>query len=176
MTSSAHRDALFRSWLEEHEGIVVKVVRSFARNPADGADLRQEILLQLWTSVRTYSGEAKASTWIYRVSLNTAITWRRGATRREQRIEREADVADIAAPAASPAEHAGDRELLEKLYAAIRVLPDFDRALVLLALDELAYREIADITGLSENQVGVGLTRARKRLAQLMKGVAHELE
>ena len=66
--------------------------------------------------------------------------------------------------------------MLEKLYAAIQSLPDFDRALVLLSLDGLAYREIADITGLNENQVGVALTRARQRLARLMKGVTDELE
>ena len=66
--------------------------------------------------------------------------------------------------------------MLEKLYAAIHALPEFDRALVLLSLDDLAYREIAEITGLNENQVGVALTRARQRLAQLLKGVTDELE
>jgi RNA polymerase sigma-70 factor (ECF subfamily) len=80
------------------------------------------------------------------------------------------------AEAASPAERAGERELLEKLYAAIHALPEFDRALVLLSLDGLPYREMAEITGLNENQVGVALTRARKRLTQLMKGVTDELE
>ncbi len=55
-------------------------------------------------------------------------------------------------------------------------MPDFERALVLLSLDELTYREIAEITGLTENHVGVALTRARKRLATLMKGVTDELE
>ena len=55
-------------------------------------------------------------------------------------------------------------------------MPDFDRALVLLMLDGLAYREIAEVTGLTENHVGVALTRARKRLAALLKGVTDELE
>jgi len=176
MSPSADLAARFASWLEEHRGIVVKVARSFAPVPADMADLQQEMLLQLWTSLPSYAGQAKASTWIYRVCLNTALTWRRGMQRRENRLEREADVAAIAAAAGSPAEHAGDTETLEKLYAAIHALPMFDRALVLLALDGLAYREIAEITGLTENHVGVSLTRARKRLAELMKGVTHELE
>lgn len=76
----------------------------------------------------------------------------------------------------SPAESAGQRELVEKLYRAIQTLPDFDRALVLLALDGLAYREIAEVTGLTESHVGVALLRARKRLAEQMKGAIDELE
>jgi RNA polymerase sigma-70 factor (ECF subfamily) len=133
-------------------------------------------MLQIWISTKSFAGQAKPSTWIYRVCLNTALTWRRGAVRRAQRIDPVADLAQVATPAASPAENAADRELLDNLYAAIHALPAADRALVLLLLDGLAYREIAEIMGLTENQVGVALTRARKRLAAQLKGVADELE
>jgi RNA polymerase sigma-70 factor (ECF subfamily) len=176
MRPSADHAALFQAWLAEHRGIVVRVTRSFARSAADSADLQQELLLQLWLSLPSFAGQAKPSTWIYRVCLNTALTWRRGTARREAHIEPGADPATLAAGMASPAEHAGDREILEKLYAAIHALPMFDRALVLLALDGLAYREMAEITGLTENHVGVSLTRARQRLAVLMKGITDELE
>ncbi len=176
MSPPADHAALFKAWLAEHRGIIVRVARSFAPAPADAADLQQEMFLQLWTSLSSYAGQAKPSTWIYRVCLNTALTWRRGSARRENRLERGTDVAALAAHAGSPAEHAGDGEILEELYAAIHALPMFDRALVLLALDGLAYREIAEITGLTENHVGVALTRARKRLAVLLKGVTDELE
>ena len=176
MKPSADHAPRFQSWLEEHRGIIVKVTRSFVPVPADAADLQQELLLQLWISLSSYAGQAKPSTWIYRVCLNTALTWRRGTARRERRIEPGVDLSVLAATAASPAEHAGERETLEKLYAAIHALPMFDRALMLLALDGLAYREIAEITGLTENRVGVALTRARERLAEQMKGVTDELE
>ena len=176
MNPPPHRESLFQAWLEEHRGIVVKVTRSFAPAAADAADLQQEMLLQLWLSLKAYAGQAKPSTWIYRVCLNTALTWRRGTMRRERRIEPGADLARLPTGTASPADRAGDEELLDKLYTAIHALPMFDRALMLLALDGLAYREIAEITGLNENQVGVALTRARKRLAQLLKGVTDELE
>ncbi|MBI5380709.1 MAG: sigma-70 family RNA polymerase sigma factor [Opitutae bacterium] len=176
MTSPAPTAERFQLWLAEHRGIVIKVARSFAPTPGDAADLQQEILLQLWLSLENYAGQAKLSTWIYRVSLNTALTWRRGVARRERRIAPTADFSQVAAEAASPAERADQRELLEKLYAAIHALPASDRALVLLSLDGLAYREIADITGLTENHVGVALTRARRRLAGLLKGVTDELE
>lgn len=176
MSPSGDPALLFQSWLEEHRGIVVKVTRSFTRTPADAADLQQELLLQLWISLSSFAGQAKPSTWVYRVCLNTALTWRRGTARREQRLESTADFAHVAGETATPAEHAGERELLEKLYAGIHALPASDRALMLLSLDGLAYREITEITGLNENQVGVALTRARQRLAQLMKGVTDELE
>jgi RNA polymerase sigma-70 factor (ECF subfamily) len=176
MSLSPAHESLFKVWLEEHRGIVVKVTRAFAPKAIDAADLEQELLLQLWPSVSSYAGQAKPSTWIYRVCLNTALTWRRGATRREQRLEPDADVGQFAAHAPSPADHASERELLEQLYVAIRAMPEFDRALILLSLDGLAYREIAEVTGLTENHVGVALTRARKRLAELMKGITDELE
>ncbi len=176
MSPSADHDSLFQRWLEDHRGIIVKVTRSFTSTPADGADLQQELLLKLWLSLPAFAGQSKPSTWIYRVCLNTALTWRRGTTRREKRIEPGVDLASVPTDAASPADRAGDRELLEKLFAAIHALPVSERALILLSLDGLAYREIADITGLTDNHVGVALTRARKRLAEHMKGVTNELE
>jgi RNA polymerase sigma-70 factor (ECF subfamily) len=166
--------SVFHDWLAAHRAIVVKVARSFARSPADAADLQQELLLQLWLSANGFAGQSKPSTWIYRVCLNTALTWRRGASRRDSHLAG-AELTMVADEAASPADSAGERELLEKLYQAIHAMPDSDRALILLSLDGLAYREIAEITGLTENHVGVALTRARKRLAVLMKGVVDEL-
>lgn len=176
MSPPGPRESLFQTWLQEHRGIVVKVTRSFAPAAADAADLQQEILLQLWTSLSSYAGQAKPSTWIYRVCLNTALTWRRGRVRRDKRIEPEADVNHLPSVTGSPHDRADEEERLDHLYAAIHALPMFDRALMLMALDGLAYREIAEITGLTENHVGVSLTRARQRLAQLMKGVTDELE
>ena len=170
------RETLLKAWLQEHRGIMVKVTRSYARSSGEAAELEQELRLQLWISLRSFAGEAKPSTWIYRVCLNTALTWRRGAARRERRFEPAADLAVLPAGGTSPAERVGDREILENLYAAIQDLPEFDRALVLLSLDGIAYREMADITGLTENHVGVALTRARKRLAALLKGITDELE
>jgi RNA polymerase sigma-70 factor (ECF subfamily) len=176
MSPTPDLEALFKAWLEEHRGILVKVARSYASSPADAADLQQELTLQVWASLGAFSGQAKPSTWIYRVCLNTALTWRRGATRRERRIEPVAEMGNVAANARSPAESADQRDLLDRLYGAIQAMPEFDRGLVLLMLDGLAYREISDVTGLTENHVGVALTRARKRLTELMKGITDELE
>jgi RNA polymerase sigma-70 factor (ECF subfamily) len=176
MSPPANHEATFQAWLEEHRGIFVKVARSFARGEADMGELQQEMMFQLWLSLPRFAGQAKPSTWIYRVCLNTALTWRRGAQRRDRRIEPEADVARLAADAVNPAESAGNKDLLEQLYSALQAMPESERALVLLMLDGLAYRDIAEVTGMTENHVGVALTRARKHLAALLKGVTDELE
>jgi len=176
MSPSPASESVFTSWVGEHRGILVKVARSFAGSPADAADLQQELMLQIWTSLPSFRGQSKPSTWIYRVCLNTALTWRRGAARRERLVEPGTDLGLLPARGASPAEAAGRSDLLDQLYRAIQEMPRFDRVMVLLMLDGLAYREIAEVTGLIENHVRVALNRARKRLADLMIGAADELE
>lgn len=176
MGLSADHESLFKTWLEEHQGIVVKIARSFSTTPTDYEELRQELMLQLWISIKTFTGQAKVSTWIYRVCLNTAMTWRRHTERREKRIDANADIEQIVNEAGSPADSVSDEEMLKNLYAAIHNLREGDRALILLSLDGVAYREIADITGLTENHVGVALTRARQRLGKILKGMTDEME
>jgi len=176
MSPSADQEALFKSWLGEHGGILAKVGRSYAASASEAEDLRQDMMLQLWTSLPSFRGQAKPSTWIYRVCLNTALTWRRDDSRRSRRVEPLGDLGDVASASASPAESAGEREVLEELYEAIHAMPAFDRALILLQLDGLSYREISEVTGMTENHVGVALARARRRLAETMKGTTDELE
>ena len=176
MRAPADHESLFKSWLGEHRGILARVGRSFADCSAEAEDIEQEMLLQLWISLPAFKGQSKPSTWIYRVCLNTALTWRRDDSRRRRHVESRADFGDVAAAASSPAKSAGDREILEKLYEAIRAMPSLDRALVLLLLDGGSYREMSEVTGMTENHVGVALTRARRRLAELMKGTTDELE
>lgn len=176
MTTDDPREARLKGWLAEHRGILVKISRVYAVVPADQAELEQEMALQLWRALPSFRTEAAPATWIYRVCLNTALTWRRDQARRTRELEPGVDINQLRAPAASPAEAVHEREMLERLYAAIQALSEFDRALVLLMLDGLAYRDMAEITGLTENHIGVALTRARKRLAAQLKGVSDELE
>jgi RNA polymerase sigma-70 factor (ECF subfamily) len=84
------------------------------------------------------------------------------------------EVEDIPADETGRRAQLDNEEALKRLYAAIRALPKVDAALVMLHLDGLSYRETAEVLGISESNVGVKLTRARKALADLMKEVAHE--
>lgn len=162
-------ETLFRTWLTEHGGAVLKVARAYTLTDADSQDLVQEILLQVWRSLPQFRGRASASTWIYRVALNTALGWHRKEHRRRTHQRSILEVGDVPAAGGDGAQQAARRELVERLYAAIRRLSGTDAALVLLDLDDLSYRQIAEVLGISEGNVGVKLHRARKALAELLE-------
>jgi len=159
------REQTFLQWQTTHRGILIKVARSYAVGPADQEDLVQEILIQLWRSIEQFNGQAKASTWIYRVALNTAMTWQRGERRRRDRVEKL-----VAMDAYWLEQKDPENERLTVLYEAIHQLPPDERYLVLLYLDDLHYSEIAEIIGISESNVGVRINRARKKLTDLCSG------
>ena len=158
----------FRQWLAEHTGILYKVVRSFTDNSDDADDLFQEILLQVWLSLPNFRGESKPTTWLYRVSFNTALAWKRNEKKRWRRQD-SLSISDIVPVSVSSAETERNDRVVEQLYAAIRALPPAKRALVVLYLDGFTYREIADVVGISESNVGVSLNRIKKELAAIVK-------
>lgn len=164
--------AVFLTWLDGHGAAVMKVARAYTRTHEDCQDLAQEILLQAWRSLPAFEGKANAATWFYRVALNTAMNWRRNDGPRRSNQQ---PLLEVHLETAS--DNAGDmqqRETVEQLYAAIHKLPKSDTALVLLYLDDLSYRDMAAILGISESNVGVKLNRAKKALRALMKGESDE--
>ncbi|MBA3849137.1 MAG: hypothetical protein C0502_03975 [Opitutus sp.] len=165
-------ETIFLTWFRDHRGILFKIARSFAASAADQDELFQEMLFQLWRSAARFRGESKASTWVYRVCFHTAQTWRRGEERREYW---KGALAAEPAPEAPSSVACERSEALGALYRAVRGLPEAERTLVLLLLDGQSYREIAEVTGLTENHVGVALSRARKKLAAAMQEVRREL-
>ena len=166
-------DSLFMSWLNEHGGAVLKVARAYTLTTEDCQDLVQEILLQVWRSLPQFQGRASVSTWFYRVALNTALDWHRKKHRRRVRQQSIFEVDDLSVDGLDCAQQTVQREIVERLYSAIRQLPKTDAALVLLYLDDLSYRQIAGVLGISESNVGVKLNRAKKALGELMKEVSH---
>jgi RNA polymerase sigma-70 factor (ECF subfamily) len=169
----ANHERQFRQWLGEHTGLLVKVVRSFAEAPADQDDLLQEILLQVWLSLPNFRTESKPTTWLYRVALNTALAWKRGEKKRRQRHD-SLSISDIVAPSVTSAEAARKDRVVDQLYAAIRALQPSKRALVVLYLDGFSYREIAEVVGISESNVGVNLNRIKKELAATVQEDMYE--
>ena len=167
-------EVLFKRWLQEYGGIMLKVSRAYTLTVEECQDLAQEILLQLWRSLPQFEGRASASTWVYRVALNTALGWHRKEGRRRARQQPLLEPEDLPAAGLDSAEQLHQREVVERLYAAIRQLPKAEAALVLLYLEDLSYREIAEVLGISEGNVGVKLNRARKALGKSMKEVVYE--
>jgi RNA polymerase sigma-70 factor (ECF subfamily) len=157
-------DTVFLGWLDRHGSTVLKVARAYTRTAADCQDLAQDILLQLWRSALRFGGRAGEATWVYRVALNTALGWHRKDSRRRARQRPLLDV-EVPDRVQDPAQ----REAVDLLYAAIRQLPPPDIALVLLYLDDLSYRQMAEVLGTSEGNVGVRLNRVKKVLAELLR-------
>jgi RNA polymerase sigma-70 factor (ECF subfamily) len=162
------------AWLDEHSASVLKVARAYTLTSDECQDLAQEILLQAWRSLASFEGKASPATWFYRVALHTAMNWKRKDGPRRTKQQPLVEVQTVVTPGGDSAEQAQQRELVERLYAAIHQLPKGDAALVLLYLDELSYREMAEVLGISESNVGVKLNRAKKALGALMNGQPRE--
>jgi RNA polymerase sigma-70 factor (ECF subfamily) len=172
--TAQQQEAIFRRWLDAHLGLMLKVVRGCAA-PQDQDDLFQDVLLQVWLSIPAFRGEAKETTWIYRVAFNTALAWRRGERRRRE--GQELFLKSEAPPQVQPShvDALAEQEIVARLYAAIRQLPKVDASLTLMHLDGLSYQEMAEVLGISENYIGVKLNRIRKELADQLKGASDEL-
>jgi RNA polymerase sigma-70 factor (ECF subfamily) len=164
------QNAQFSAWLASHAAVLHHVSRGFAEG-ADRHDLMQELMLAVWRAIPAYRAGAQASTFIYRVAHNTALTWRRTQKNYRTRIERFEGLAGTEPP---PESHR-ESEALRHIYAAIRALPPVDRSLILLHLDGLDYAEIAAVHGLSESNVGARLTRLRQKLTTALEDITHEL-
>jgi len=172
--TAQEQETIFRQWLDRHIGLILKVVRGCAA-PQDQDDLFQDVLLQIWSSIPSFRGESKETTWIYRVAFNTALAWRRAERRR--RVGHETFL-KFDMPPQAQASHVDslvEREIVDQLYAAIRQLPGGDASMALMHLDGVSYQEMAEVLGISENYIGVKLNRIRKQLADQIKGAIHEL-
>lgn len=154
--------------LAHHQGIIHKLCRLYFRDGLAREDAFQDILLNAWKAYPTFAGRSSFSTWLYRVALNTILMRVRASKteRREPRPKTEASL--IAAP--ESAASTGDGSIL--LRRAIDSLDEAEKAIILLYLEEMPYRDIAEITGLTENHVGVKISRIKLKL----KGRLGELE
>src|SRR5262245_44278807 len=166
----AERNRVFESWIAAHKGILLKVARVYGATHSDREDLFQEIALQVWHSAGAYRGDCAATTWIYRVALNTALAWRRKERRHSQGRQ------DIEAAAPLLIAPSGPDPRLEWIYQRIAELDEGNRALALLMLDGFSYREMSQILGLGESNVGTKINRIKASLAaQLAKEERHGL-
>jgi RNA polymerase sigma-70 factor (ECF subfamily) len=150
--------------VNESQGIIHKVCRIYCDNDAHRKDLFQEIVLQLWKSYPTFKGEAKFSTWMYRVALNVAIQDFRKEKKRRFLFLKQFEFKE---PASAPENEYKD-ERIEALYKAISNLDKIERAIMLLHLDDVPNEEIAEIVGITQNYVRVKMTRIRRKLAKII--------
>ena len=151
----------FLKLIGEHQGIIHKICRLYRDTAADREDLFQEIVFQLWRGINTFRGEAKPSTWIYRVALNTAIAAFR---KRKPDIEYTPQLPDVIQE--NESEELALRR--ERLISAIKQLNDGEKAIVALYLDDIDRPQIAEIIGITENNVAVKLNRIKEKIQKLL--------
>ncbi|GAA4018396.1 RNA polymerase sigma factor [Hymenobacter fastidiosus] len=163
--SDAPQSASFVAVVNANQGLLHRVCRLYCADADDRQDLYQEIVLQLWRAWPQYRpGAAKISTWLYRIALNVTISNLRQRTRHPAPERLGPRVPDVALPPDS----GPDPEDLAQLYQAIERLSEVEKAFVLLYLEERTYEEMAEILGITQNNVRVKMHRVQNQLRQLL--------
>ena len=169
MNSTPADEHRFLELVTENQNRILRVCRVYAWNTADQDDLYQEVLFQIWRGLPTLKESQFANTWLYRVAINTAISFARKRDSRAGRVVHfeHADLTRTIESQQTTEENADDR--IADLYTAIYRLDPLEKALVTLFLEDFTYEQMAEATGISANHVGVMLHRAKKKLSCLMK-------
>lgn len=154
----------FLELVKQHERIIYKVCYLYADNATDRQDLYQEILIQVWKGYQKFRGDAKFSTWLYQVAINTAI-----AGFRKTKNSPVSFTGDDLPEMSDDTAGAIEAEQLEQLHTAIDQLNDIEKALVMLYLDGNSYYEMENIMGIPNGALRVKMTRIKEKLRQLTK-------
>lgn len=149
----------FARLVQEHKDYIYTVCYMFSKDQDEVNDLFQEVLINLWRGIDSFKGEAKVSSWIYRISLNTCIS----ADRKKKRMKTEPLDMDVNLYD----DHDADARQIQMLHKRVHKLRPFDRAIVLLWLEDLSYEEIGAIMGISSKNVSVKLVRIREELKRM---------
>ena len=157
-------EAEFLSDFEQNQNIAHKICRMYTTDQEAHNDLFQEITIQLWKNYSKFRGDAKFSTWMYRVALNTAISLYRKSTKS---IKTD-DFSDVAFRISSTEYDDTEEKQLEALYKAIHQLNDIDKALIFLYLEDKNFHEIAETLGISNVNARVKMNRAKKKLKSIL--------
>lgn len=162
MTEKEQND-IFETWLSQHKGLIFKIVRAYAFTAMDRDDLFQEIIIQVWHSIPSFRRESAVTTWLYRISLNTAIKW----TRKERKNYSTESLDNVQHVLHESGLQVDER--LTWLYEEIYKLDEVDRSISLLLLEGFSYKEMANILGITESNVGVKINRIKKQLIDRSK-------
>ena len=168
MNSTPADEHKFLELVNENRNRILRVCRVYSWNSADQDDLYQEILFQIWRSLPALKEKQFANTWLYRVAINTAISFVRKRASGSDRVVHfeHADLTRMIESRQATEENTDDR--IANLYTAIYKLDPLEKALVTLFLEDFTYEQMAEATGISANNVGVMLHRAKKKLSCLM--------
>lgn len=144
--------------VQQNEGVIYKIASFYASSEHPIGDLYQEIVLNLWKGYTSFRGESKFSTWIYRIALNTCVSFYRRKKVKYDYVENLPEIRE-------EVDH--KNEQISELYKLIDKLGNIEKALVLLYLEDKPYKEIAEITGISVTNVATRISRIKDKLRQM---------
>lgn len=150
----------FTKVVREHKGTIYTVCYMFSKDEDEVADLFQEILINIWKGFENFRGDSSMRTWIWRISFNTCVSYEKKKSRMGSTIPLSLNISLFD-------DSDEDTRQIKMLQKRIRQLGPFDRAIVLLWLDDLSYAEIGEIVGISEKNVSVRLVRIREQLKKM---------
>jgi RNA polymerase sigma-70 factor (ECF subfamily) len=160
--NQAEQERRFLELFHQNRERILRLCHGYLNSAEDAEDLFQEIMVRVWNSLPGFRGEARVSTWLYRIAVNSALLYRRKRTR-------PAPLVDVAGSQRAAPEEMEKRERVGALRRAIAALNEQDRLIATLALEDLSYKEIAEIAGITVNYVGVKMTRIRQALEESLK-------
>ncbi len=170
MLNVDNKETHFLQLISENKGILFKICKIYQEDPDDRDDLLQEMVLQLWLAFGSFRGESKFGSWMYRVSLNTAIAFFKKQKRRPDQEQLPQDF--------EPAEElslAGEKEnQLALFYKAVQQLGKVEKALIYLYMENQPYEEIAANLGITEGNVRVRINRIKNKLKEIIKTMNYE--
>lgn len=152
------RTKTFLDIVERHKNLIYKVVHAYCKDMNAHQDLVQEIIIQLWSSFDKYNEQYRHSTWIYRISLNTAISFYRKTYKKRKPIAVLTPQLESTIQSDPAYEEDPNITLLNECLLELK---EVDRAIILLYLEELSHQEIAEVIGISVTNVGTKLSRIK---------------
>ncbi|HLV52059.1 MAG TPA: sigma-70 family RNA polymerase sigma factor [Flavobacterium sp.] len=155
--------------MEKHKGILYKISRMYFDHLEDQEDLIQEMTFQLWKSYQNFNGNSLFSTWMYRVCLNTALTFFKKEDKKQDKYEFSENY-----DSADDDHSAYKEEQLKYFYDAVQELNKVEKALIFLFLEGMSHREIAENLGISEVNARVKLNRTKEKLQTIIKKNGYE--
>ena len=155
----------FLHQLSENQRIIHKICKIYTDNIHDHEDLFQEIVIQTWKSYSNYRGDAKFSTWIYKIGLNTALALFKKKNHKKEELHENLTHFKIY----DDNSHEEKNAQIQAMYDAIHLLSDVEKALIMMFLEDKPYKEISEILGITEGNARVKMNRAKETLRNLLK-------
>ncbi len=163
-------DEFFEEILERNKYKIYRICNIYAVTPIEPQDLFQEVVFQIWKSLKNFKGKSSIDTWIYKITVNVCL-------RKKMKFDKSNTKTDrLESIHFTPIEKEIDTSEQEKfnyLKECISTLNETDTSIIVLYLDDLSYKEIAVITGLSENHIAVKMKRIRKILFECITPKIH---